>query len=118
MKLSGSRIDSFVRTPDPKVRAILVYGPDGGLVRERIERLARGVVADLTDPFRVADLSAKSILDDPARLADEAASLSLTGGRRVVRIRDAGDSLTNLFTSFLDHSSGDSLVLAEAGELG
>ena len=55
--------------------------------------------------------------DDPARLADETAQLSLTGGRRVVRGRGAGDPLTNLFAEFLRSSPGDAFVVVEAGEL-
>ncbi|HYC13217.1 MAG TPA: DNA polymerase III subunit delta, partial [Stellaceae bacterium] len=61
MKLTGQRIEGFVTgfiaKPDPKVRAILVYGPDAGLVRERGEALAKAVAQDLDDPFRVAALT-------------------------------------------------------------
>ena len=59
------------------------------------------VCPDLQDPFRVADLSAATLAADPARLADEAAQISLMGGRRVVRVRDAGDALAPLFGRFL-----------------
>jgi DNA polymerase-3 subunit delta len=54
---------------------------------------------------------------DPARLADEATQLSLTGGQRVVRVRGAGDGLAKLFAGFLESTPGDALVIAEAGEL-
>ncbi len=56
MKLSGARIDGFIRQPDPAARAILVYGPNAGLVRERADALARHVVDRLDDPFRVTEL--------------------------------------------------------------
>jgi DNA polymerase-3 subunit delta len=118
VKLAGARIEGFVKSPDPAARAVLVYGPDSGLVRERIEKLMRTAVPDLKDPFRVAELSPAALKDDPARLADEAAAMALTGGRRVVVVRDAGDSVTSLFSSFLAHPMGDALVLAEGGELG
>jgi DNA polymerase-3 subunit delta len=54
---------------------------------------------------------------DPARLADEATQLSLTGGQRVVRVRGAGDGLAKLFAGFLESTPGEALVIAEAGEL-
>ncbi|PKU21780.1 DNA polymerase III subunit delta [Telmatospirillum siberiense] len=118
MKLAGNRIESFLKTPDAAARVVLVYGPDAGLVKERIARLTKGVCADTNDPFRIADLTATGVKDDPARLADEAAAIAMTGGRRVVRVHDAGDGVSQAVQSFLDHPAGDALVLLDAGELG
>ena len=99
------------------MRAALFYGPDAGLVRERAEAIARSVCPDLEDPFRVADLSTAVLTADPARLPDEAAQLSLTGGRRVVRVRGAGDTLGKLFAEFLEKGPRDAFVIVEAGDL-
>src|SRR5258706_473332 len=99
------------------VRAVLLLGPDAGLVRERAETVARTVCADLQDAFRVADLAAATIVADPARLADESAQISLMGGRRLVQVRDAGDNLAPIFSRFLGDAPGDSLVVVEAGDL-
>ena len=118
MKLSGQKAEAFLRAPDPACRAVLVFGPDNGLVRERAVRLARTVVADLGDPFRVAELGPAVLRDDPARLADEAAALAFTGGRRVVLVRDGGDGISALFQDFLTHPAGDALVVVDAGDLG
>ncbi len=117
MKIAAGRADAFARAPDAKARAVLVYGPDTGLVRERLDTLARTVVADLKDPFRVADLTAAALRDDPARLADEAAAMALTGGRRVVRVFEAGDAVAALAERFLADPKGDALVLFAAGDL-
>ena len=118
MKLQGRAIEAFVKSPDPKIRAVLVYGPDSGLVNERATAIGRTVVADLTDPFRVGELTQAVLADEPARLADEAAALSLTGGRRLVRVRGATDRAAAAFASFLASPIGDSLVVVEADELG
>jgi DNA polymerase-3 subunit delta len=75
------------------------------------------VVDGISDPFRVADLEADALASDPARLADETAAISMLGGRRVVRVRGAGNSLAQLFEGFLDHPKGDALVIVEAGDL-
>jgi DNA polymerase III subunit delta len=117
VKLPAARIAAFLRRPDQAIRAVLLYGPDIGLVRERADVLARTVCPDLRDPFRVADLSGAALAADPARLADEAAQMSLIGGRRVIRVRDAGDRLAGLFRGFLDAAPGDGFIVAEAGDL-
>lgn len=118
MKLTGAKAEGFLKAPDAAIRVVLVFGPDSGLVRERVTRLIKGVVADPNDPFRVAELTPAILKDDPARLADEAAAMALTGGRRVVVVRDAGDSVASLFQGFLTNPMGDALVVVEAGELG
>jgi DNA polymerase-3 subunit delta len=121
VKLAAARVEGFLRRPDPGIRAVLLYGPDTGLARERADALARSICADPHDPFRVTDLAGAMLAGDPARLADEAAQIGLFGGRRVVRVREAGDGLTPLFARFLADSVGeaasDALVIVEAGDL-
>ncbi len=117
MKLPAKRVEAFLDHPEPGIRAVIVYGPDAGLVKERTERLVRAVAIDPKDPFRVAELAASRLKDDPALLADEVAALCLTGGRRVVRVIDAGDSIAALLQSCLTHTAGDALIVIDAGEL-
>jgi DNA polymerase III subunit delta len=117
VKLPASRITAFLQRPDQAIRAVLLYGPDAGLVRERADVLARTVCPDLKDPFRVADLSGAALAADPARLADEAAQMSLTGGRRVIRVHDAADRLARLFSGFFDAAPGDGFIVVEADDL-
>jgi DNA polymerase-3 subunit delta len=117
MIVKSHEADRYAASPPKDLRVALVYGPDAGLVQERAEKLLKSVVPDLTDPFNVADLSEATLLADPARLADEAAAISMMGGRRVVRVRGAGNDLTELLESLLDDIKGDALVVIEAGDL-
>ncbi len=118
MKVKAAGVEGFIRRPNPAARAILVYGRDEGLVRERADSLVRGVVPDLGDPFRIAELAPSRLDGDPAQLADEAAALSLTGGRRVVRVRPASDALAEVLERFLATPVGDALVVVEGSDLG
>lgn len=95
---------------------MLLYGPDHGLVRARAEAVAASV-ADPSDPFSASDLSPALIRADPARLLDEAAMLTFSGARRVVRVRDASDGLAPTVERYLDARQGDALVVLEGGEL-
>jgi len=117
MIVKSSEADRMAKNPPRGLIAALVFGPDSGLVRERSETLLKSVVDDLSDPFRVADLDEQALSNDPALLSDEAAAISMLGGRRVVRVRGAGNALAKLFESFLAEPKGDALVVAEGGDL-
>lgn len=123
VKLAPARVGAFLQHPAPEICAVLLYGPDAGLVRERADTLTRTVCTDLGDPFRIAELTGAALAADPARLADETAQLSLTGERRVVRVRSAADALSRLFAGVLEAIAGATatadgpLIVAEAGEL-
>ncbi len=117
MEIKSNAADRFATRPPAELIAALIYGPDQGLVRERANALAKSVVAELSDPFRVIELDGSALESDPALLADEAAALSMTGGRRVVRVRNAGNALADAFERFLDDPKGDALIVVEAGDL-
>jgi len=117
-KLQPGRIESFLKSPDRACRAALLYGPDSGRMRERADILARAICDDPKDAFRVAELSAAALGDDPDLLAAEIGQMTMFGGRRLIRVRDAGDALGNLFLRFFKAKPpGDGFVLVEAGDL-
>ena len=117
MIVKPARGERFVEAPDPGIAAVLLYGPNRGLVRDRGERLGRAAVGSLDDPFRVADLAPAVVADDPARLVDEAAALSMTGGRRLVRVRGAGNEVAPACAALLESAGDGALVVVEAGPL-
>lgn len=117
MKLSFSQIAGFLQAPLPSVRVILVYGPDAGLVSERAENLAAKLVKNKSDPFAVSLLTGGQI-GGGALLCDEAASMALGGGRRLIRLQRANESNASALALFLkDPPSVDSVILIEAGDL-
>ena len=67
MKLSGRQIDSFLDDPGNTVAAVLIYGPDQGLVRERADRIMRAVAGSTDDPFRTATVNEQDVADDAER---------------------------------------------------
>lgn len=114
MKIS----EGFLGRPDPRISFVLIYGPNRGLVSARADALAGTVADDPGDPFQVTVLEADSLNGDPARLADEANALGLSGTRRVVRVRGAGDTQARAFEDLLAGQGCASLVVVEAGDLG
>jgi DNA polymerase-3 subunit delta len=118
MKIAPAQIQSFLQKPDPALRAILFYGPDVGLGRERADTLAKKTVPDVNDPFRTANLTGAVISDDPARLNDEVAAQALGGGTRLVRIQSATEAVAGSLKGLLeDWPQSDCLLIIEAGDL-
>ena len=117
MIVKPAESERFLARLPPDLVAILFYGPDQGLVRERAEKVITSIVPDLRDPFRIAEMEGAVLGDDPGRLYGEAAALSMTGGRRVVRIRAATNALAKLLTPFLAEAKSEALVVVEGGDL-
>ncbi len=109
MKIDAARVDNFLKNPG-STGVVLIYGPDSGLSAERAACLARGVLGGADDPFRYAEIG------DAERLLEEAMAASLTGGRRVVRLKNAGDEAAAPVAAILKNPP-DTLVILEAGEL-
>ncbi|MFM8615633.1 MAG: DNA polymerase III subunit delta, partial [Alphaproteobacteria bacterium] len=74
----------------------------------------RAVVGD--DPFGLVEVPRDAASRDTSILAGEAAQPALTGGRRLVRVRDATEGLANAAKAALA-GPGPGIVLLEAGAL-
>ncbi len=118
MKLAPREIESFLLRA-PVMLGVLVYGPDVGLVSQRAETLAHHIVDDLSDPFRVVNLEADALKDDPARLADELLAMSFGGGRRLVRLRDisAVAGIKEGLAGLRKDAAENAFLLVTAGDL-
>lgn len=117
MKIEPRQAEAFLKKPDPRIRGVVIYGNDDGLVAERAVALARSICDDLNDPFRVVDIAGEVLKHDPARLADEFGALSMMGGRRVIRVRPAGEESTAALENLVAATAGDALIIVEGGNL-
>jgi DNA polymerase-3 subunit delta len=120
VKVKTRDAERALSRPSQDTRIYLIYGPDGGLVRERAQTLAKALVPDPEDPFAVTRLTEDDLKSDPAALADALAALSLTGADRLVRVRIGGD-LAALGALIGEVEAGDQPIEAklviEAGDL-
>jgi DNA polymerase III subunit delta len=117
VKIEPRQAEAFLRKPDPRIRGVVIYGNDDGLIAERAVALARTVCDDLKDPFRVIDISGEALKNDPARLADEFGAMSMLGGRRVIRVRPAGEETVAALENLVAAPAGDALIVVEGGNL-
>ena len=119
MKLDKPKLDRVLKSPDG-IGALLFYGPDEGLAHEYAglaQKAVLGAAGD--DPFRLAELSAEEIRGDGARLTDELNAISMLGGRRVVRIAQAGNAIADQIAAAIEaQAPGSALLVVEAGDIG
>jgi DNA polymerase-3 subunit delta len=85
--VKAADVDAFVARPDPARPVVLVFGPDAGLVSERVNAIVKASVDDPNDPFALARLESEDVAADPSRLVEEALTIPLFGGRRAVWVR-------------------------------
>ena len=109
--------DAALARLDPRVAIVLVYGPDTGLASERARRVARAAVDDPEDPFQLVKLDGDVVAGDPGRLADEAGTVAMFGGRRAILVRAGAKSLAPAVEAVLSLPQADGLVVIEAGDL-
>lgn len=113
MRPKRDALERALDKPTDAVRIYLLYGPDESGSRALGQRLA---VAMGPEAERI-DLTGAALKTDPARLADEAASISLFGGARHIRIDGAGDESCEAVAALLDAPTAGNPAVAIAGAL-
>jgi len=115
----ANEVDSFLARPTSSFPVVLLYGPDKGLVSERARRFAEASKLPLDDPFAVIRMEADDIEADPAKLADEARTISMFGDQRLIWIKNAAGQkkLAEAIKLLATEPPQETFVLVEAGDL-
>jgi len=114
----AGEVETFLSRPDTSFPVVLLYGPDPGLVSERAALAARISGVDLADPFASVTLQAEELERDIGRLFDEAATVSMFGGRRLIRVRGTGGrALADAVADLAEKPPVGASIVIEAGDL-
>ncbi len=113
MKVNAGQIERALDAPPANVALYLLYGPDEAGSRAQAKRLERA----MGESAERVDLDGAALKADPARLADEAASMSLFGDKRHIRLTLSGDEAMPAIEALLDAPSIGNPVVAIAGAL-
>ena len=114
--IKANQTASFLAKPDPSLRAVLLYGPDAGLVSERGQKLARLLAARENPPGEVLRLEDGDLDADPDRLAVELLTVPMFGGPQIIRAA-AGRRMNAAVRAILDGGPPAGAIIVEAGEL-
>ncbi len=109
--------ERFLACPSPHIFLYLVFGTDAGLVTERARKIIFRAVSDPKDPFQLVRIGGDELANDPARLADEANTIPLFGGRRAISIEAQGKAFVAAFEPVLGAPPRDCTIVIEAGAL-
>ena len=115
--IKAFEVDKFIAKPDPGLPIVLVYGPDAGLVRERVDALVRASVDDPNDPFAFVRIEGEDLAGNPLRLVEEAHTVPLFGGRRAVLVKAGSRNIASGVETVIASPSNECRVIIEAGDL-
>jgi DNA polymerase III subunit delta len=115
--IKAADVDAFVARPDPARPVVLVYGPDAGLVSERVNALIDAAVEDRNDPFSLVRLEGEELAASPARLVEEAQTIPLFGGRRAVWVKAGSRNIAPAVEAVLAERNSECRIVIEAGDL-
>lgn len=112
MKANRGQIERALKAPGD-TRFFLLHGPDESGSRA----LAKALGAAMGPEAERVDLSGAELKADPARLADEAASISLFGGARWILVEAAGDESVPALEALIEAQAAGNPVAVVAGSL-
>ena len=106
--------ESDFNTGIMNINAVLIFGPDAGLVDELCDRAVNKLGID-KDNLLVVD--ANELRDKQDAVFAESCSPSMFGGRKAVIISGAGDSDTKIITDLVGIGSLCATIIITAGDL-
>jgi len=116
VKIAPRDIAAFLASPK-KAKAVLIYGPDEGLVAERGKALLSKLLANPQDPLSKIHLSQDKIFSQPTLLHEALASMSLLGEPPVVVVQHASDKLSGILKDAFKHGGEQNHLIVCAGDL-
>jgi DNA polymerase-3 subunit delta len=112
VKANRQQLERALKSP-ADTRFFLFHGPDEAGSRG----LVRAVAAAIGAEAERIELSGGDLRADPARLSDEAASISLFGGARYIVVEPAGDEVLAAVEALIELPTAGNPVVLIAGAL-
>ncbi|HEY0115912.1 MAG TPA: DNA polymerase III subunit delta [Allosphingosinicella sp.] len=112
MKATKPQLDKALKSP-ATVRMFLLHGPDEAGSHALAKRIAGAMGADAE---RIA-LSGAELKADPARLADEAAAISMFGSARTIIVSPVGEEALDALAALTGAPAAGNPVVLVAGAL-
>lgn len=115
--IKANQASSFLAKPDRKLKAVLLFGTDAGLVSERAQKLAAQMAARETPAGEILRLDDADLENDPDRLGVELLTMPMFGGAKVVRAAAGRRVNAAVLAPLIEAGSLASALIVEAGNL-
>ena len=115
--LKTTELQSLLKSGAEKFDAFLIHGLDAGQVAELAKSIADRLSAASSPPGDILRLSEQDLAQTPGRLAGEARSLSMFGGRPVLLVKQGPQLTPALFDELFSGPPLAAYIVIEAGNL-
>ena len=115
VQLKPRELGGFLAKPD-RYDAVLLYGPDEGLVRSRRNAILDKLGIKRDDPFAYNEYEQSQILDNPSQLHEALSAISLMGEAPCISVSYATDKLTSHIADTVGQIPHNQLIIT-AGDL-
>ncbi|WP_088348410.1 MULTISPECIES: DNA polymerase III subunit delta [Rhodomicrobium] len=115
--IKAAELPGLLKSSGTKTDAYLIHGTDVGQVAEIAGSLAKQLAALSKPPGEIIRLSEQDLAQAPGRLASEARSLAMFGGRPVLLVKPGPQLTPALFEDLLGGPPLAAFIIVEAGNL-
>lgn len=117
MKAKPYQVNALVSQIKKGFKGALVFGPDFGVVQEVADKIASFIITDLSDEFCLIKITPQKIKEIPSILLDEGNAVSLMGGRKLIWLKEADNTVLEAVEQYFSYIQSDSFLLVTAGNL-
>lgn len=115
--IKANQASLFLAKPDPKIRCVLLFGPDAGLVSERSQKLAQLLANREQPPGEIVRMDDADLENDLDRLSVELLTVPMFGGAKIVRAHAGRRLNAALVKPLLEGAALPGALIVEAGAL-
>ena len=117
MNIKPAQLASFCRNPDTKIKCIVIFGTNEGLINEWQNKCAIAVCEDINDAFRYCSFEMEQISAGGGELYGEYHAQSLMGGRRAVVVKNADNNIYPIIKSIIPETKSENILIITSQSL-
>ena len=116
MKIAAYKADNYCKKPDPNIAFILLYGPDEGLSKLRLQDLITHYLPH-KDPFSYVKLDSQQLEQNKFLIKEEALNIAFGGNRKIIIAEKIHDHASEAIADYLDYDDTQNIIIVVEGNL-
>lgn len=116
MKAKPYQIEALKAQIQKQYKGALIYGPDFSVTEDCAEQIIPFIVPK-KDDFSFIKITKSQLKETPTLLLDEGNTVSLLGGRKLIWLKDADNTLVQAVEDYITYIKSDTFLLITADNL-